>query len=60
DGIGDPDKRPVKVNTHWGGVEETNAVGTHEIFDFIELLGADAYINGNLGSGSVREMAEWV
>ncbi|MCP5008506.1 MAG: alpha-N-arabinofuranosidase, partial [Aestuariibacter sp.] len=45
---------------HWGGVEETNAVGTHEIFDFIELLGADAYINGNLGSGSVREMAEWV
>lgn len=60
DGIGDPAKRPVKVNTHWGGVEEDNAVGTHEFFDFVELLGADAYINGNLGSGTVREMAEWV
>lgn len=35
-------------------------MGTHEFFDFVELLGADAYINGNLGSGTVREMAEWV
>lgn len=60
DGIGDPEARPVKVNTHWGGVEEDNAVGTHEFFDFVELLGADAYINGNLGSGTVQEMAEWV
>lgn len=60
EGIGSQDQRPVKVNTHWGGVEETNAVGTHEFFDFVELLGADAYINGNLGSGSVQEMAEWV
>jgi alpha-N-arabinofuranosidase len=25
-----------------------------------ELLGCDAYINGNVGSGSVKEMAEWV
>lgn len=30
DGIGPRDKRPVKVNTNWGGVEEDNAVGTHE------------------------------
>lgn len=60
DGIGKQQDRPVKVNTHWGGVEETNAVGTHEFFDFVELLGAEAYINGNLGSGSVAEMAEWV
>lgn len=60
DGVGPQDQRPVKVNTHWGGVEETNAVGTHEFFDFVELLGADAYINGNLGTGSPREMAEWM
>lgn len=60
DGVGPADERPVKVNTHWGGVEETNAVGTHEFFDLVELLGADAYVNGNLGSGSVREMAEWM
>jgi alpha-N-arabinofuranosidase len=25
-----------------------------------ELLDCDAYINGNVGSGTVREMAEWV
>jgi len=60
DGIGPRDKRPVKVNTHWGGVEETNAFGTHEFFDLVELLGADAYVNGNLGSGTVQEMAEWM
>ncbi|WP_018983732.1 alpha-N-arabinofuranosidase [Salinimonas chungwhensis] len=60
DGIGAKNERPVKVNTHWGGVEETNAVGTHEFFDLAELLGAEVYINGNLGSGSVQEMAEWM
>lgn len=60
DGIGPRDQRPVKVNTHWGGVEESNAFGTHEFFELVELLGADAYVNGNLGSGTVREMAEWM
>lgn len=60
DGIGPRAKRPVKVNTNWGGVEESNAVGTHEFFDLVDLLGADAYVNGNLGSGSVQEMADWV
>jgi len=60
EGIGPRQDRPVKVNTHWGGVEEPNSFGTHEFFEFVELLGADAYVNGNLGSGSVREMAEWV
>jgi alpha-N-arabinofuranosidase len=60
DGIGPRSKRPVKVNTNWGGVEESNAVGTHEFFDLIDLLGADAYVNGNLGSGSVQEMADWI
>jgi alpha-N-arabinofuranosidase len=60
DGIGPRDKRPVKVNTNWGGVEESNAVGTHEFFDLIEMIGADAYVNGNLGTGSPQEMSEWV
>lgn len=60
DGIGPRDKRPVRINTHWGGVEESNAFGTHEFFDLIELLGAEAYIAGNLGSGTPREMAEWL
>ncbi|NHZ35987.1 alpha-N-arabinofuranosidase [Massilia rubra] len=60
DGVGPRAKRPVKVNTNWGGVEESNAVGTHEFFDLVDLLGADAYVNGNLGSGTVQEMADWV
>jgi alpha-N-arabinofuranosidase len=60
DGIGPRAKRPVTLNTNWGGVPESNAFGTHEFLDFAELIGADAYINGNLGTGSAREMAEWL
>lgn len=60
DGIGPRDKRPVRVNSHWGGVPESNAVGTHEFFDLAEQLGAETYINGNLGTGSAQEMAEWL
>ena len=60
DGVGPRDKRRVKVNTHWGGVIEPNSFGTHEFMDFAELIGTDAYVSGNTGSGSPREMAEWV
>jgi alpha-N-arabinofuranosidase len=60
DGIGPRAERPVTLNTNWGGVPETNAFGTHEFLDFAELIGAEAYINGNLGTGSTREMAEWL
>jgi alpha-L-arabinofuranosidase len=60
DGIGPRAQRPVRINTHWGGVAETNAFGTHEYFDFLRMIGADAYVTGNLGSGSPQEMADWV
>lgn len=60
DGIGPRDERPVRINKHWGWVEESNAVGTHEFFDLLELLGADAYIAGNLGSAAPRDMAYWL
>lgn len=60
DGIGPREKRPAMINTHWGGVVENNHFGTHEFMDLIEMLGAEAYISGNLGSGSVQEMMEWV
>lgn len=59
DGIGPRASRPVRSNGNWGGVER-NAVGTHEFFDLVDLIGADAYINGNLGSGTVQEMADWL
>ena len=60
DGIGPKESRKKMVNTHWGGVTEDNSFGTHEFFELCEQLGCDAYINGNVGSGSVREMSEWV
>jgi alpha-N-arabinofuranosidase len=60
DGIGPRNLRPTRVNTHWGGVTETNEFGTHEFLNFAELLGAEAYVAGNMGSGSPREMAEWM
>lgn len=60
DGIGKPDKRPVTLNTLWGGVEESNAVGTHEFFDLANLLGAETFVNGNLGTGSPQEMSAWI
>src|SRR5215204_1173698 len=59
DGIGPRDKRPRRSNSSWGGVD-TNAFGTHEFMDLCEMLGADAYINGNLGSGTPQEMMEWI
>lgn len=60
DGIGPRDDRPVRINKHWGWVEETNAFGTHEFFDLVEMLGSEVYIAGNIGSGSPREMAQWI
>jgi alpha-N-arabinofuranosidase len=60
DGIGPREKRPSMINTHWGGVVENNHFGTHEFMDLVDLLGADAYVSGNVGSGTVQEMMEWV
>lgn len=60
DGIGPKEKRKKMINTHWGGVIEDNHFGTHEFLRLCELLGCEPYITGNVGSGTVREMAEWI
>jgi len=60
EGIGLRENRPAMVNTHWGMVKETNAFGTHEFLDLCEQLGCDAYIAGNVGSGTVEEMQDWI
>ncbi|MBC8066372.1 MAG: alpha-N-arabinofuranosidase [Chlorobia bacterium] len=60
DGVGPRENRPAMINTHWGGVVENNHFGTHEFMDLCEQLDTDAYICGNVGSGSVQEMMEWV
>ena len=49
--------------TNWRdgiGARGRNEVGTHDFFNLVELLGADAQVNGNVGTGSPREAAEWV
>ena len=60
DGIDARESRPKTINTHWGGVMEDNQFGTHEFFDLCGQLGCEPYICGNVGSGSVREMMEWI
>ena len=60
DGIGPTEQRPRRVNAHWGGVLDDNAVGTHEFLDLCEQLECEPYIAANVGSGSPREMREWV
>ena len=60
DGIGPKESRKKMINTHWGGVVEDNSFGTHEFMELCEQLGCKTYINGNVGSGTVQEMSEWV
>jgi alpha-N-arabinofuranosidase len=60
DGIGPYNERPTMINTHWGGVTENNHFGTHEFLDLCEQLGCEPYICGNVGSGTVQEMQQWV
>jgi alpha-N-arabinofuranosidase len=60
DGVGPRDQRPKRINTTWGGVVEDNHFGTHEFLDFCDQIGAAPYLSGNVGSGTVEELAEWI
>ncbi len=60
DGIGKKESRRKMINTNWGGVVEDNSFGTHEFMDLCEKLECEPYISGNLGSGTVQELSEWV
>jgi alpha-N-arabinofuranosidase len=59
-GIGPQQSRPVTLNPNWGGVTEPNTFGTHEFLDFVDQIGAEAYLSVNLGSGTVAEAADWL
>ena len=59
-GIGPRGERPRSINIHWGGVIEDNSFGTHEFLDLCEQCGAEPYIAANVGSGTPREMADWI
>jgi alpha-L-arabinofuranosidase len=60
DGIGPKDKRPTMINTNWGGVTENNSFGTHEFMELCRQVGCEPYFTGNIGSGTVQEMSQWI
>lgn len=60
DGIGPQSARRKRLNTHWGGVTETNEFGTHEFFELCEMTGAEPYICGNVSTGTAGELQEWL
>lgn len=60
DGIGPKDERPTIVNTWWGGVTEDNSFGTHDFLNMCDILETEPYLAGNVGSGTVQEMMDWV
>ena len=60
DGVGPKSDRPTMVNQWWGGVTEDNSFGTHDFLNLCEALETEPYISGNVGSGTVREFADWL
>jgi alpha-N-arabinofuranosidase len=60
DGVGPRAQRPITGNGWSGGVTENNHFGTHEFMDLCGQVGAEPCLGGNLGSGTVQEMADWL
>ena len=60
DGIGPRSERPVTLNKWWGNTETDNQFGTHEFFNFAELIGAKTYLNVNVGTGTAGDARNWV
>lgn len=60
DGIGPHEQRPLRINRHWGGAEESNHLGTHEFTAFCQAIGTEPYFAGNVGSGTPSELRNWV
>lgn len=60
DAVGPQEQRKKIVNRIWGDLAEDNSFGTNEFMDMCEAIGCEAYIGGNLGTGTIQEMADWV
>lgn len=58
DGIGP--HRVITLNPNWGGVIEPNTFGTREFMDFLNQIGAQAYVSINVGSGTPHEAEDWL
>jgi alpha-N-arabinofuranosidase len=59
DGVGPSEQRPVRNNWHWGGLE-SNQFGTDEFLHWCEQVGAEPYVNLNLGTGSLLDALRWI
>ncbi len=60
DGVGPKNKRPSMLNVWWGNVKEDNSFGTNEFLNMCEEIGTEAYLSGNVGSGTPQELTDWV
>src|SRR5215212_7371741 len=61
DGIGSPEERPRRLGMSCGlQVEDDNGLGTHEFLRLCQMIGAEPYLAGNVGSGTPQELCDWV
>jgi alpha-L-arabinofuranosidase len=60
EGIGPMNQRPTMLNRWWGGTVEDNSFGTHDFLNLCETIGAEPYLAGNVGSGTIQELSDWV
>ena len=60
DGVGPKKDRPSMINKWWGGTTEDNSFGTNDFLNMCERIGADPYLAGNVGSGTVQEFSQWL
>jgi alpha-N-arabinofuranosidase len=60
-GIGSPAARAATLGMTCGlSSSDTHAIGTHEFMRFCELIGAEPYLCGNVATGSVQELCDWI
>lgn len=59
DGIGPKEKRPVRINLAWGGIEN-NQVGTDEWFALNKAIGSENVVCVNLGLGTIQDACYWL
>ena len=59
DGIGPVEDRPLRRDLAWAALEP-NLFGTEEFLAYTRRLGAEAYLNLNVSTGTVDEALGWV
>lgn len=60
DGIGNPAKRPITVNSNWGGTTEDNSFGTDEFMKLCKQLNCEPYLSANMGTASSKDLRDWI